>query len=219
METWKHLYIVSTHNWLQYITELTSFCLEYIYIHHPRIFLHSIHHAWCLWVKMKLVSDDWLKGGGGWVTFLSNGNTQVNKISGDIFNSTDISPSDLPTHPHRQYNDLSTDSNSRKWLFCRTFFLQHRYISPRPTHTPTHPDNTMISRQTLDNHIQTALNVKKTSVCSCRLFVYYEAIDQVLIDQLPFTAMHACKSCHHLKENRIFWPSAKWPYLLKNLFF
>lgn len=72
------------------------------------------------------------------------------------------------------------------------------------THPPPHPDNTMISRQTLDNHIQTALNVKKTSVCSCRLFVYYEAIDQVLIDQLPFTAMHACKSCHHLKENRIF---------------
>lgn len=162
---------------------------------------------------MKLVSDDWLKG--EWVAFLSNGNTQVNKISGDIFNSTDSSPSDLPTHPHRQYNDLSTDSNSRKWLFYSID------ISPPdlPTHPPTHPDNTMISRQTLDNHIQTVFNVKKTSVCSCRLFVYYEAIDQVLIDQLPFTAMHACKSCHHLKENRIFWPSAKWPYLLKNLFF
>lgn len=72
------------------------------------------------------------------------------------------------------------------------------------THPPNHPDNTMISRQTLDNHIQTVLNVKKTSVCSCRLFVYYEAIDQVLIDQLPITAMDACKSCHHLKENRIF---------------
>lgn len=213
METWKHFYIVSTRNRLQYITELTSFCLEYIYIHHPRIFLHSIHHAWCLWVKMKLVSDDWLTGEG--VAFLSNGNTQVNKISGDIFNSTDISPSDLPTHPHRQYNDLSTDSNSRKWLFYSID------ISPPdlPTHPPTYPDNTMISRQTLDNHIQTALNVKKTSVCSCWLFVYYEAIDQVLIDQLPFTAMDACKSCHHLKENRIFWPSAKWPYLLKNLFF
>lgn len=162
---------------------------------------------------MKLVSDDWLKGEG--VAFLSNGNTQVNKISGDIFNSTDISPSDLPTHPHRQYNDLSTDSNSRKWLFYSID------ISPPdlPTHPPTHPDNTMISRQTLDNHRKTALNVKKTSVCSCRLFVYYEAIDQVLIDQLPITAMDACKSCHHIKENRIFWPSAKWPYLLKNLFF
>lgn len=129
METWKHSYIVSTHNRLQYITELTSFCLEYIYIHHPRIFLHSIHHAWCLWVKMKLVSDDWLKGEG--VAFLSNGNTQVNKISGDIFNSTDISPSDLPTHPHRQYNDLSTDSNSRKWLFYS--------IDISPPDLPTHP--------------------------------------------------------------------------------
>lgn len=123
METWKRFYIVSTHNRLQYITELTSFCLEYIYIHHPRIFLHSIHHAWCLWVKMKLVSDDWLTGEG--VAFLSNG---------DIFNSTDISPSDLPTHPHRQYNDLSTDSNSRKWLFYSIDISP-----PRPTHTPTHP--------------------------------------------------------------------------------
>lgn len=100
-----------------------------IYIHHPRIFLHSIHHAWCLWVKMKLVSDDWLTG--EWVAFLSNGNTQVNKISGDIFNSTDISPSDLPTHPHRQYNDLSTDSNSRKWLFYS--------IDISPPDLPTHP--------------------------------------------------------------------------------
>lgn len=102
----------------------------YIHIHHPRIFLHSIHHAWCLWVKMKLVSDDWLKG--EWVAFLSNGNTQVNKISGDIFNSTDSSPSDLPTHPHRQYNDLSTDSNSRKWLFYSIDISP-----PRPTHTHT----------------------------------------------------------------------------------
>lgn len=31
METWKRSYIVSTHNRLQYITELTSLCLEYIY--------------------------------------------------------------------------------------------------------------------------------------------------------------------------------------------
>lgn len=130
METWKHSYIVSTHNRLQYITELTSFCLEYIScIHHPRIFLHSIHHAWCLWVKMKLVSDDWLTGEG--VAFLPNENTQDNKISGDIFNSTDISPSDLPTHPHRQYNDLSTDSNSRKWLFYSID------ISPPDLPTPT----------------------------------------------------------------------------------
>lgn len=40
----------------------------------------------------------------------------------------------------------------------------------------------------------------------------------LIIDLLSITAMHACKSCHYLKENRIFGPSAKWIYLLKNLF-
>lgn len=126
METWKRFYIVSTRNRLQYITELTSFCLEYIYIHHPRIFLHSIHHAWCLWVKMKLVSDDWLKG--EWVAFLSNGNTQVNKISGDIFNSTDTYQ---PTH----IDNI---------MICRQTLIQENdsftaLIYLPQTYTPTHP--------------------------------------------------------------------------------
>lgn len=132
METWKHFDIVSTHNRLQYITELTSFCLEYIYIHHPRIFLHSIHHAWCLWVKMKLVSDDWLTGEG--VAFLSNGNTyleifltaliflpqtyqptHIDNImicrqtliqENDSFTALIYLPQTYPhTHPPRQYND------------------------------------------------------------------------------------------------------------------
>lgn len=36
METWKQFYIVSTRNRLQYITELTSFCVEYIYNTPPK---------------------------------------------------------------------------------------------------------------------------------------------------------------------------------------
>lgn len=43
-----------------------------IYIYYLRIFFYLIYYVWCLWVKMKLVLDDWFMGEG--VVFLLNGN-------------------------------------------------------------------------------------------------------------------------------------------------